>query len=289
MLPETERWLEVVTDVLGLDLIEFNSDILDPLFNAPQEYIEVAKEIRIATQEAGVRIHNYFTGEITHYVNFLTHPDPRLRGGGIRWAKGAIDIASIIGARAIGSNFNNIPFYVRENEKSFEATLDYLISALASLTEYSREKGLDMLLWEQMYAPSEVPYTINQAKDLFAMVNEISSLPVRMVIDFGHACARDFEHTDDDLNPYRWIEECGSLAEVIHLQQTDGVGSRHWPFTPEYNRRGIIDPEKFLDVIEKSGASELYLIFEIFFSLNTPESKIFREMEDSVKFWRKYI
>lgn len=64
MLPETERWLEVVTDVLGLDLIEFNSDILDPLFNAPQEYIEVAKEIRIATQEAGVRIHNYFSGSI---------------------------------------------------------------------------------------------------------------------------------------------------------------------------------------------------------------------------------
>ena len=289
MWPETDRWLNIVKNYLGLDVIEFNSDFLDPLFNDTNEYMEVAKEIYQACKENNIEINNYFTGEMTHCVNFITHPDERLRKGGIKWCKGAIDIASTMGARAIGSNFNNIPSYIRNDKFLYKKTIDYLMSTLSDLTRYSKEKNLKFLLWEQMYSPSEVPYTIEQTKKYFEKLNSISSLPVKLVIDVGHACCQNFKHLEDDADPYRWIEECGYLAEVIHLQQTDGLASRHWPFTKEYNKKGIIFPELILKSIEKADIDKIYLIFEIFFPLEVNEKTVLSEMVETVKYWRKFL
>ena len=249
----------------------------------------MAKEIYQACKENNIEIHNYFTGEMTHCVNFLTHPDERLKSGGVRWCKGAIDIASTIGARAIGSNFNNIPLYIRRDEILYQKTLDYLLSTIAELTKYSKEKNLEFLLWEQMYSPSEVPYTISQTKEYFKKLNSISSLPVKLVIDVGHACCQNFDCSEDDTNPYKWIEECGYLSEVIHLQQTDGLASRHWPFTKEYNKKGIILPELILESIEKAKIDKIYLIFEIFFPLEVSEKTVLSEMVETVEYWRKYL
>lgn len=287
--PETNRWLNIINNYLGLNIIEFNSDFLDPLFNSPKEYSIIAKEIYLACKENNIEIHNYFSGEMTHCINFLTHPDERLKKAGIKWCKGAIDIASEMGAKAIGSNFNNIPLYIRKDKFLYQKTIDYLLSTISGLTEYSKKKNLEFLLWEQMYSPREVPYTIKQTKKYFEDVNNISKLPVKLVIDVGHACCQSFIHSKDDLSPYRWIEECGYLSEVIHLQQTDGLVSRHWPFTREYNKKGIINPELILESIEKAKIDKIYLIFEIFFPLTVNEKTILNEMVKTVEYWRKYL
>jgi D-erythrulose 1-phosphate 3-epimerase len=287
--PETDRWIDIVKNHLGLEIVEFNSDFLDPLFNKPSIYLPFAEEVATKCKKEGIKIHNYFTGEMTHCINFLTHPDKRLREAGIKWSKGAIDIAKKMKAKAIGSNFNNIPFYVLRDRDLYKKTIDYLIDSLAELGSYGQKIGLDFLLWEQMYSPAEVPYTIEQTKDYFARLNEKSRLPFKLVLDVGHACCQNFEHTEEDRDPYKWIEKCGCLTEVIHIQQTNDKASQHLPFTEENNRMGIIDPERVLDAIDKSGMDKAYLIMEIFFPLQVDEKKILSDMVESVEYWKKYV
>ena len=287
--PEPERWIKLIKENLGLNIIEFNSDFLDPLYYKPENYIIIAREIRQICEINNMFIHNYFTGMMTHCVNFLTHPDSRLGESGMTWCKGAIDIASELGAKGLGSHYNNIPFSVRENQRRYNKMVDQLIESIIQLSIYSKEKNLEFLLWEQMYAPSEIPYRINQASDLFKRVNARSLVPIKMTIDLGHSCCHAFKHDENDINPYRWIETFGHMTEVIHLQQTDNTVSAHWPFTNEYNKNGIIYPPKVLESIEKSGAKEIFLIFEIFFPLNYSEERVLSEMQESVDYWRKYL
>ena len=113
--PQPDEWIDIVKNELKLNLIEFDSDFLDPLYNK-NDYKIIAKEINEITKENQIKIHDYFTGDITHSVNFLTHPDPRLRKDSYNWCKGAIDIASIMGAGGIGANFNNISYNYRKDK-----------------------------------------------------------------------------------------------------------------------------------------------------------------------------
>lgn len=287
--PEPEKWIDIIKNYLGLKIIEFDTDLLDPLFYKKNEYSKIAKEIGQMCQENGIFIHNVFSGSMTHYHNFLTHPDERLRMGGIRWCKGAIDIAKLLKAKGIGSHFNTIPYYIIEDKKLYEQTLNYLFDSLIILSKYSLKKGMEFLLWEQMYAPCEIPYTIEQTKLYFHEINKRAQIPIKLALDVGHSCCYNFRHSEQDTKPYKWIEKCGSFAEIIHIQQTGKYSSDHLPFTKKNNKYGIIHPEKVLEALDRSGVEEIFLMFEIFYSIETDINTILKEMEESVKYWSYYI
>ena len=103
-----------------------------------------------------------------------------------------------------------------------------------------------------------------------------------------------------DTSPYMWLEELGCYSPIIHLQQTDGYHSSHWPFTESRNENGIIEAEKVLKSIARSYESDaepgmppkcksIYLTLEIFSPTSEKPENILRHMEDSVKYWRKFI
>jgi hypothetical protein len=103
-----------------------------------------------------------------------------------------------------------------------------------------------------------------------------------------------------DTSPYTWLEELGCYSPIIHLQQTDGYHSSHWPFTESRNENGIIEAEKVLKSIARSYESDaepgmppkcksIYLTLEIFSPTSEKPENILRNMEDSVKCWRKFI
>ena len=56
----------------------------------------------------------------------------------------------------------------------------------------------------------------------------------------------------DDGDPYNWLETLGCFSPIIHLQQTDGNVSQHWPFNDRFNAKGIIAGKKVLDSLYKS-------------------------------------
>ncbi|MCE5328027.1 MAG: sugar phosphate isomerase/epimerase [Planctomycetaceae bacterium] len=106
------------------------------------------------------------------------------------------------------------------------------------------------------------------------------------------------EAADGDL--YEWARQLGCYCPIVHLQQTDGQRSAHWPFTPEHNARGIVHAEKLLEALAESyrqahdptlppPCSDIYLTVEVFSStLDTPKDIISR-LEASVDYWRTYV
>ncbi len=94
----------------------------------------------------------------------------------------------------------------------------------------------------------------------------------------------------EDRNPYQWIGKLGAKAGVIHLQQTNKKASQHWPFTDEYNRKGVIRGEDVVQAIEESGVKEIFCVFEINHKAFYPiEEQVIDDIRKSVDYWRKYI
>jgi hypothetical protein len=106
------------------------------------------------------------------------------------------------------------------------------------------------------------------------------------------------EQKDCDL--YRWLEELGSYAPIIHLQQTNGKSSSHQPFTEANNQAGLVHPRKVLEAIARSYRREelpglpprsanVYLTFEIFPHTTDRPRDLLPVLAESVRYWRRWI
>ena len=286
---EPEEWAQIIDEQLGLTHAEFTSDLLDPFFVPEPSRSAIAERTRKAFRARGITIVDYYTGVITHCLNLLSHPDPAIRARGMEWCRGAIALAEKIGAGAVGGHFDTIahPECLDPNRRA--GRIAEVIRSFQLLSRDAKEHGLKFLLWEQMYTPSEAPYTIAEAADIFERVNKDAAVPVYLTIDVGHTCSHNYPHSQNDLDPYLWLERFAHISPVIHLQQTDGQSSPHWPFTDEYNKLGIIHPEKVLQAIEKSGSEMNYLVFEIFHSLGQDEQTVLDDLKRSIDYWRKWV
>ncbi|HEY3417742.1 MAG TPA: TIM barrel protein [Armatimonadota bacterium] len=105
---------------------------------------------------------------------------------------------------------------------------------------------------------------------------------------------------DMDGDPYAWLSRLACYSPIIHLQQTDGKASAHRPFTDEYNRDGLIKPEKVLRAIAEAYAHDeeadlpprcekLYLTLEIFSGTADLPVDILSRLQRSVSYWRQAI
>lgn len=289
--PEPELWIDITRNQLGIRHLEFDSDFLDPLFLRESSWRPAANEIRKLAADADLEIHNYFTGEMTHCVNLLSHPRPDFRADGMLWCEKALQVATSLGAGGLGGHFDTISSAEVANPKRYSERIDNLVESAKHLARLAAKLGHKYLLWEQIYAPSEIPYTLAQTEDFFQRANADNpgAVPVELVTDLGHMCCQNFPHTREDADPYEWLRRFGKITRVVHLQQCDGTGSPHWPFTPEYNAKGIINPKQVIDALTESGADNVLLCFEIFFSLSKNDGQVLDALLRSVDYWREFI
>lgn len=102
--------------------------------------------------------------------------------------------------------------------------------------------------------------------------------------------------TQEDTDCYEWLRRIGSHSPIIHLQQTDGNSSPHWPFT----KNGIIEGQKVLRALKESydrpnylgmpeRCSEIYLTLEIFSGTAQTTREILENYRASVEYWRQFI
>ncbi|MFW6277554.1 MAG: TIM barrel protein [Prolixibacteraceae bacterium] len=106
--------------------------------------------------------------------------------------------------------------------------------------------------------------------------------------------------SDEDGDPYYWLEKLACYSPIIHLQQTDGKSSAHKPFTRVENEKGIIHGPQVLRAIQKAyetetdptmpeKCKEIFLTIEVFSSTADLPHNIIRRLEETVEYWRKYI
>ena len=281
--PMPDEWAEISAK-LDVRYIQFSFDLLDP--RAPSYVVDhMVGLLTDAVKRYGISIHSTFTGLAAYSFNLLTHPDPLMRLDAIDWYLHAIDFTSKIGVKATGGHIaaKSVRDYSDPQRRSY---LDAVLTdSIKVLRRYAQSKGLEMILWEPMPVPREPPWTMDETRDMLLKANEGLGALVKLNMDVGHQCTLKGIEAD----PYEWLRRFASESPSIHIQQTDGKGDRHWPFTEEYNKIGIIKPEKLIEAIEASGAKEVYLLLEYIPPFEAPDDEVLKNLEISIKYLKQYF
>ncbi len=280
--PEPEVWTRLVREEWGLDYVQFSTDLVDPLWPRPivEEYIErTLKNI----QKYRITIHSAFFGVFTRR-NLLMHPDQKTRMMWFDWYKAFIRLSADVGARAAGSPFGVITVNDAGDPDRREERINEAIRLWRELTFYARECRLEYLYFETMSTKREIPDTISGTRELYQRMNENAGVPTYVCQDIGHA-----PHLQER-DRYRWLTELSDITRIVHLQQSDTDNSRHWPFTPEYNQVGDVDPARAIAAIDSTGVKDMFLALEVFHR-ESPEQepKVIPEIKQSVEYWREYL
>jgi sugar phosphate isomerase/epimerase len=280
--PEPEAWSQLAREELDLDYVQFSTDVLDPLW--PEAYVRnYLERTKACLEKYNLVIESVFGGLFARR-HMLLHPDQGGREMWFEWYKALIRLAVFIGGKSIGTHFGTLSMKDASDPVVFEQRIEEGIRRWQELSRYGKERGLEHLYFETMSIQREMASTIEGAKMLYQRVNKNSAIPMLMCLDIGHAP----HPTERD--PYLWLRELSPYASLVHLQQTEANHSRHWPFTPEYNAIGIIDPPKVLETISTTGVKEMPLYFEIFHrETEEQEKRVIPELRESVLYWRKYL
>jgi len=255
----TRRWENPenfikLTKELGYDYHSFCSDVLDPFFSGDKSYqIETAKEVREYAEKYKVEIWDYYTGMATHRFHGLSHSDERVRQRMKEWIISAMDIVKEMGAKYLGGHWDALSVEVLQDLEKTKERIEYVYKTFKELAKIAKEKGLLGISNEQMYIPSEKPWTLKEAEEFLIEVNkENDGVPVYITIDVGHQAGMHYGLSGEDLSYEEWLKRFAVFSPIIHLQQTTRDASAHWPFTEEYNAIGHVKIDKVLSAIEYS-------------------------------------
>ncbi len=284
--PEASEWTEIVGCKLDLDLAQFSFDLVDPRVR-PSVRARKSLEAKQAAADHGVKIHSTFTGLGAYSFNLLMHPDVGMRSDALDWYEQAVHMTAEMGADGTGGHVASMSYNDYGNKARRAHLLDCLTESLQHLSRIAHDLGQKFVLWEPMPVPREPPCNIADAKSLYRKVNKGAAVPIYFCMDTGHQCA--YSECDKDLDTFQWIKDIGPMSPVMHVQQTDGKMDRHWPFTPEFNSKGLIKAEKLIEAIEASGASEVVLMLEIIHAFEEKEDRVLEDLEKSVAYWKEYV
>jgi len=284
--PEADDWGRIVGEELGLRHAKFVADLLSMFY--PDELIdaEVAK-INEVQRQYNFSVDSIFTGAFTR-VNHVCHPNPAIREEWVRYLIRLAETGARMGARTMGCHFGILAMRDYFDPKRREELTEGAIRNWHRIAEAGRRAGLDGLLFEPMSVPREFGHTIVETRKLLERVNVGLALPMRLCLDVDHGDGSSPDPRDHD--PYAWLEEFAAVSPVVHIKQSSGDKSGHWPFTPEKNRLGIIRPEKVLAALEKGGARDVTLIFECSWRERAPtDCRVVEDLKASVAYWREWV
>ena len=280
--PEPDEWARLVSEEFGLSSVQLVADLLNPFW--PEKVLDAEmRRVQDAVDRYGLRIDSLMTSTYTR-VNHFMYPYPEMRSTWQDWFRQFADLASALGARSVGSHFGILSYRDVADPQRYEKRVQEAVRSWQELSYYAQDAGLEYVFLETMSIPREMGHTIAEARELNERVNEDAGVPMYLCLDVGHA-----PHPDER-DPYTWLRELGALSRMVHLQQTEAGHSRHWPFTDEYNRAGIIDAGRVLKTLEASGASDIWLGFEIGHRERYEvEPLVIPELTASAKFWREAL
>lgn len=271
---EPESWARVVKQELGLDLVQFSFDIVDPWW--PVELrTSIAKRIRKAVNDEKLELHSAFVG-LAHYTyNQLLHPLEEGRKASMQWYMNAIDFASELEVEAMGGPAGAVSADEFQDHDVRNERYDMLLESLGTLAEYAKNKGLKALLIEPTPLEREFPWTIEQANRMQQDLKGKTAIPIQWCFDWGHAIYKPLYAANAN-DTFSWLVGLSSDIGQIQLQQSDGMLDRHWDFT---YTEGIVDPGRVVEEIRKAGLAEVPVFLESFFPFEFTNQQVLESMK----------
>lgn len=279
-----EKWIPFLADDIGIKRVQFTASLLN-IYMPRELCLKIARKTKKIANRYGVLIESTFTDAYTR-LNHFSHPDLSVRRWWLDVFKQFVDISVTMGAKSMGSHLGilTMPDWVnpRIRMKRFEET----VVLWRKLADYAKKAGLEFLTWEPMSIGREYGETISEIRRIQTALGQNFSIPMLLCLDVDHGDIGS-ENTED-ANPYAYLRAFGHLAPQIHLKQSLQDKKGHWPFTPEYNAKGRIIPEKVIQSI--AGLREdVSLILELSFrERSTAEAQIVSDVKQSIKFWRHF-
>jgi len=285
---EPDVWVEIAATKMDVNLIQFSLDLLDPVMTDEVTLKDMISRTNDCCKKYGVTIQSCFTGILAYATNHMLHPSSLMRENAFDWYSKAATVAKMLGAETLGGHIGTFTQKDFNDQQRKENLLSELIERLVSLSRIGKDCGLNTILWEPMPVSREPPSSIQEARTLLTRVNKTSAIPIQLCIDLGHTCNPNASDPRDR-DPYRWLSELGSYSPCVHLQQTDGIGDRHWPFTKNYNKVGIIDAGKVISSLDKARAGKTYLYLESIPAFEQDDNQVIQDIVDSVTYWKNYL
>jgi len=265
--PEPEEWGRIVADELGVTSVQFTMDLIDPWW-PETDRAAMAARVHEAAGRHGIAIHSVQIGLAGYTYNGLLHPDETARRIAEGWWRRSIDMAAEVGAGAVGGPIGALSVADAGSSDRRAALYAEVVDRLGRLADHARRSGLGALLIEPTPLPREIPSTIEAAKALIADTSG-SSVPLRFVIDVGHALYRPLYGEDASLVP--WLSELRDHIGVLHLQNHDYRTDAHWGWP---DARGTYDPAGFLREVHDAGLDDVPVFVEVFSPFEQADDEI---------------
>ena len=278
--PRPDDWAQVVRYELGLDIVELSLDLAGDA-GRPAERERSADQTRAALSRHGLRAETTFTGLAAYSLSLLMHPDAERRRAALDWYLAVVDLTARLGARGTGGHVGAMSVADWSDPARRSERWSGLRHDLAEIAGRARDAGLACLLVENMAAARE-PSTIADVENLLTG-GDAGHVPIRLCLDVGHQCVPGTTGADRD--PYAWLEHFGGRLHEVQLQQSDGLADRHWPFTPERNETGRIDPGRVLDTLAGAGAEDVLLVLEVIPAWEEDDGQVIAGLRSSAERW----
>ena len=163
-------------------------------------------------------------------------------------------------------------------ERAIEAIADarrIALDLLAKLAAHARRRGLSELLVEPTPLATEFPSSAADAARLMADLAGRTEVPVRLLVDWGHALYRPLFGAGASLD--EWMERCGGSIRAFHVQQTDGTLDCHWSFCHE----GLVSPAALEAFWRRHGLRDQTYFAEIIYPFEADDDAVLEDMARS--------
>jgi sugar phosphate isomerase/epimerase len=258
-------------------MLHYTFDLLDPGWPARARRAMAAR-VRRAADEFGLTIHSAQLGLAWYAYNGLLHPDPTGRAMAREWWRRAIDTSVEIGVPAVGGPPGALSVAAAAAPGAEDTAHAALRADLAAISQDAAAAGLTALLVEPTPLPRELPHTIAQAQRLTRDLQGRLAVPIRWVLDVGHALYRPLN--GDEITLERWIDALQDDIGLLHLQNHDFQSDAHWGWP---DPRGAFDVAAFARTVRDRGLDNVPVAIELFYPFEMADDDVLTSVKSTVR------
>lgn len=272
----------MVRETLGLNLVQFTYDLLDPWW--PDSIRRaMAADVRSAVNEWGIVIESAFSGLANYCFDGLLHPDANGRSASLEWWKRAFDVAAEVGAKASGGPLGGMSVTDASDASRRDERYRGLLDAVEKLSEAAHIAGLERLQVECTPLAREIPHTIEQSRKFLEDLNGRCKVPVKLLLDIGHALYQPLYGSQ--ANMADWLNALGPSIGAFHLQNTDFQSDSHWGWP---DRRGLFDVAAFASEVRQAGLADIPAFLEIIYPFELGDEAVMADITSWVLHCRQH-
>jgi sugar phosphate isomerase/epimerase len=262
--------------------IQFTWDLLNPWWPSRQRD-EIAREWSQAFKKEGLILTGTSGGLASYTYPQLMAPTTEQRKISLDFFKRAIDLSAVMESSSIGTPLGGMTHNDAYDKKKREEIYSVVLDLVRELAAYAKKTGLEKIVVEPTPLFTEFPNDPKNSLKLMQDLNGTTDVPVRLLVDWGHAILEPFLKEQADME--NWLSKCQPYIDCFHLQQTDGLLDRHWSFT--HNGKLNIDSIRY--VIEKYNLNDLIQYVEVIYPFEETDENVYDDIRKTMCMLQNFL